>query len=105
MEAITALKASNKSLTDEITKQVEDVQKLKGEKDELQTQNNDLNKRLKSVQKEIEELKSDKAKLEVDNKDLNDALKVYEDDNKQRLEQAKDSKKDNNPDPKKPKNK
>lgn len=105
LEAINALKASNKSLTDEITKQVEDVQKLKGEKDELQTQNNDLNKKLKSVQKEIEELKSDKAKLEVDNKDLNDALKVYEDDNKQRLEQAKDSKKDNNPDPKKPKNK
>ena len=64
-----------------------------------------MNEQLKSVQKEIEELKSDKAKLEVDNKDLNDALKVYEDDNKQRLEQAKDSKKDNNPAPKKPKNK
>ncbi|EAR3877696.1 hypothetical protein LJ673_004172 [Salmonella enterica subsp. enterica serovar Johannesburg] len=105
LEAIEALKASNKSLTDEITKQVADVSKLKKEKEQLQTENNGLNEQLKSVQKEIEELKSDKAKLEVDNKDLNDALKVYEDDNKQRLEQAKDSKKDNNPDPKKPKNK
>jgi chromosome segregation ATPase len=105
LEAIEALKASNKSLTDEITKQVADVSKLKKEKEQLQTENNGLNEQLKSVQKEIEELKSDKAKLEVDNKDLNDALKVYEDDNKQRLEQAKDNKKDNNPDPKKPKNK
>ncbi|EGI1374772.1 hypothetical protein H6248_004714 [Salmonella enterica subsp. enterica serovar Dublin] len=105
LEAIEALKTSNKLLTDEITKQVADVSKLKKEKEQLQTENNGLNEQLKSVQKEIEELKSDKAKLEVDNKDLNDALKVYEDDNKQRLEQAKDSKKDNNPDPKKPKNK
>ena len=105
LEAIEALKVSNKSLTDEITKQVADVNKLKEEKDQLQTENNDLNEQLKSVQNEIKELKSDKAKLEGDNKDLNDALKIYEDDNKQRLEQAKDSKKDNNPDPKKPKNK
>ncbi|HBZ8506498.1 TPA: hypothetical protein MM436_004469 [Escherichia coli] len=105
LEAIKALKASNKSLTDEITKQVADVSKLKEEKDQLQTENNDLNKQLKSVQNEIKELKSDKAKLEGDNKDLNEALKIYEEDNKQRLEQAKDSKKDNNPDPKKPKNK
>lgn len=105
LEAINALKASNKSLTDEITKQVADVSKLKEEKDQLQTENNDLNEQLKSVQNEIKELKSDKAKLEGDNKDLNEALKIYEEDNKQRLEQAKDSKKDNNPDPKKPKNK
>ncbi|ECG4008798.1 hypothetical protein EZW47_22595 [Salmonella enterica subsp. enterica serovar Enteritidis] len=105
LEAIEALKVSNKSLTDEITKQVADVSKLKEEKEKLQTENNDLNEQLKSVQNEIKELKSDKAKLEGDNKDLNEALKIYEEDNKQRLEQAKDSKKDNNPDPKKPKNK
>ncbi|EIN0034779.1 hypothetical protein LN993_004821 [Salmonella enterica] len=105
LEAITALKASNKSLTEQIAEQVKDVQKLKGEKDELQSVNKSLSEELDSIKKEIESLKSDKSKLESDNKDLNEALKIYEEDNKQRLEQAKDSKKDNNPDPKKPKNK
>lgn len=102
IEAINALKASNKTLTDEIAKQVIEVKTLNDEKKELIETNKELKIQLESVKGEVESLKSDKIKLEEDNQDLNNALQVYEDDNKKRLEQAKE---DKNPDPKKPKNK
>lgn len=102
IEAINALKASNKTLTDEIAKQVIEVKTLNDEKKELIETNKELKIQLESVKGEVESLKSDKIKLEEDNQDLNNALQVYEDDNKKRLEQVKE---DKNPDPKKPKNK
>lgn len=96
-EAITKLKDSNKELTTEIANKIADINTLKKEKEKLEATNKTLNDQLKEL------IESNNA-LTSENKDLNTALELYENDNKERLEDSKKDK-NNNPDPKKPKNK
>lgn len=96
-EAITKLKDSNKELTTEIANKIADINTLKKEKETLEATNKTLNDQLK-------ELIESNGALIRENKDLNTALELYENDNKERLEDSKKDK-NNNPDPKKPKNK
>ncbi|EDK8813488.1 hypothetical protein GHH48_23405 [Salmonella enterica] len=96
-EAITKLKDSNKELTTEIANKIADINTLKKEKETLEATNKTLNDQLKEL------IESNNA-LTSENKDLNTALELYENDNKERLEDSKKDK-NNNPDPKKPKNK
>ncbi|HBT2895344.1 TPA: hypothetical protein MBE78_005041 [Klebsiella pneumoniae] len=103
-EAISKLKKSNKELTEQITSQINDITTLKNEKKELETKNRTLNKQLEDRKNEVEELIKSNNALISENKDLNTALELYENDNKERLEDSK-KEKNNNPDPKKPKNK
>ncbi|HDT5934343.1 hypothetical protein AWS50_24440 [Enterobacter hormaechei subsp. steigerwaltii] len=103
-EAISKLKKSNKELTEQITSQINDITTLKNEKKELETKNRTLNDQLEDRKNEVEELIKSNNALISENKDLNTALELYENDNKERLEDSK-KEKNNNPDPKKPKNK
>ncbi|WP_213928856.1 hypothetical protein [Serratia marcescens] len=103
-EAISKLKKSNKELTELITSQINDITTLKNEKKELETKNRTLNKQLEDRKNEVEELIKSNNALISENKDLNTALELYENDTKERLEDSK-KEKNNNPDPKKPKNK
>ncbi|ECI7776970.1 hypothetical protein E1K41_21240 [Salmonella enterica subsp. enterica] len=103
-EAISKLKDSNKELTDKIASQINDITTLKNEKKELETKNRTLNEQLEDRKNEVEELIKSNNALISENKDLNTALELYENDNKERLEDSK-KEKNNNPDPKKPKNK
>ncbi|HIC3333817.1 TPA: hypothetical protein ACW4VG_004646 [Salmonella enterica] len=103
-EAISKLKKSNKELTEQITSQINDITTLKNEKKELETKNRTLNEQLEDRKNEVEELIKSNNALISENKDLNTALELYENDNKERLEDSK-KEKNNNPDPKKPKNK
>ncbi len=103
-EAISKLKDSNKELTAQITSQINDITTLKNEKKELEAKNKTLNKQLEDRKNEVEELIKSNNTLTSENKDLNTALELYENDNKERLEDSK-KEKNNNPDPKKPKNK
>lgn len=103
-EAILKLKKSNKELTEQITSQINDITTLKNEKKELETKNRTLNEQLEDRKNEVEELIKSNNALISENKDLNTALELYENDNKERLEDSK-KEKNNNPDPKKPKNK
>ncbi|MDW3383635.1 hypothetical protein NQ217_22380 [Escherichia coli] len=103
-EAISKLKESNKELTELITSQINDITTLKNEKKELETKNRTLNKQLEDRKNEVEELIKSNNALISENKDLNTALELYENDTKERLEDSK-KEKNNNPDPKKPKNK
>ncbi|EAW8715938.1 hypothetical protein S875_004461 [Salmonella enterica] len=96
-EAITKLKDSNRELTTEIANKIADINTLKKEKETLEATNKTLNDQLK-------ELIESNGALIRENKDLNTALELYENDNKERLEDSKKDK-NNNPDPKKPKNK
>ncbi|EPC8597021.1 hypothetical protein ACR239_004578 [Salmonella enterica subsp. enterica serovar Infantis] len=96
-EAITKLKDSNRELTTEIANKIADINTLKKEKETLEATNKTLNDQLK-------ELIESNGALIRENKDLNTALELYENDNKERLEYSKKDK-NNNPDPKKPKNK
>ncbi|EIF0095842.1 hypothetical protein LEW15_002813 [Salmonella enterica] len=96
-EAITKLKDSNKELTTEIANKIADINTLKKEKEKLEATNKTLNDQLKEL------IESNNA-LTSENKDLNTALELYENDNKERLEDSKKDK-NNKPDPKKPKNK
>ncbi|EDU7871765.1 hypothetical protein CQ231_003904 [Salmonella enterica subsp. enterica serovar Oranienburg] len=96
-EAITKLKVSNKELTTEIANKIADINTLKKEKETLEATNKTLNDQLK-------ELIESNSALTSENKDLNTALELYENDNKERLVDSKKDK-NNNPDPKKPKNK
>lgn len=103
-EAISKLKKSNKELTELITSQINDITTLKNEKKELETKNRTLNEQLEDRKNEVEELIKSNNALISENKDLNTALELYENDTKERLEDSK-KEKNNNPDPKKPKNK
>ncbi|EBS7324186.1 hypothetical protein C9M50_22495 [Salmonella enterica subsp. enterica serovar Enteritidis] len=103
-EAISKLKDSNRELTEQIASQIKDITTLKNEKKELETKNKTLNEQLKDRKNEVEELIKSNNALISENKDLNTALELYENDNKERLEDSK-KEKNNNPDPKKPKNK
>ncbi|EBD3460179.1 hypothetical protein CRF36_22820 [Salmonella enterica] len=103
-EAILKLKKSNKELTELITSQINDITTLKNEKKELETKNRTLNEQLEDRKNEVEELIKSNNALISENKDLNTALELYENDTKERLEDSK-KEKNNNPDPKKPKNK
>lgn len=103
-EAISKLKDSNKELTDQISSQINDITTLKNEKKELETKNKTLNEQLEDRKNEVEELIKSNNALISENKDLNTALELYENDTKERLEDSK-KEKNNNPDPKKPKNK
>lgn len=103
-EAISKLKDSNKELTEQIASQINDITTLKNEKKELETKNKTLNEQLKDRKNEVEELIKSNNALISENKDLNTALELYENDTKERLEDSK-KEKNNNPDPKKPKNK
>lgn len=103
-EAILKLKESNKELTELITSQINDITTLKNEKKELETKNRTLNEQLEDRKNEVEELIKSNNALISENKDLNTALELYENDTKERLEDSK-KEKNNNPDPKKPKNK
>ncbi|EDS3658884.1 hypothetical protein GS067_004329 [Salmonella enterica] len=96
-EAITKLKDSNRELTTEIANKIADINTLKKEKETLEATNKTLNDQLKEL------IESNNA-LISENKDLNTALELYENDNKERLEDSKKDK-NNNPDPKKPKTK
>ncbi|EAQ0205833.1 hypothetical protein EWQ66_22915 [Salmonella enterica] len=96
-EAITKLKDSNRELTTEIANKIAYINTLKKEKETLEATNKTLNDQLK-------ELIESNGALIRENKDLNTALELYENDNKERLEDSKKDK-NNNPDPKKPKNK
>ncbi|MDP1194006.1 MULTISPECIES: hypothetical protein [Enterobacteriaceae] len=103
-EAISKLKDSNRELTEQIASQIKDITTLKNEKKELETKNKTLNEQLEDRKNEVEELIKSNNALISENKDLNTALELYENDNKERLEDSK-KEKNNNPDPKKPKNK
>ncbi len=103
-EAISKLKDSNRELTEQIASQIKDITTLKNEKKELETKNKTLNEQLKDRKNEVEELIKSNNALISENKDLNTALELYENDTKERLEDSK-KEKNNNPDPKKPKNK
>lgn len=103
-EAISKLKDSNRELTEQIASQIKDITTLKNEKKELETKNKTLNEQLEVRKNEVEELIKSNNALISENKDLNTALELYENDNKERLEDSK-KEKNNNPDPKKPKNK
>jgi hypothetical protein len=103
-EAISKLKNSNRELTEQIASQIKDITTLKNEKKELETKNRTLNDQLEDRKNEVEELIKSNNALISENKDLNTALELYENDNKERLEDSK-KEKNNNPDPKKPKNK
>ncbi|HCL1467879.1 TPA: hypothetical protein N1379_004398 [Salmonella enterica subsp. enterica serovar California] len=103
-EAISKLKNSNRELTEQIASQIKDITTLKNEKKELETKNKTLNEQLEDRKNEVEELIKSNNALISENKDLNTALELYENDNKERLEDSK-KEKNNNPDPKKPKNK
>jgi hypothetical protein len=103
-EAISKLKDSNRELTEQIASQIKDITTLKNEKKELETKNRTLNEQLEDRKNEVEELIKSNNALISENKDLNTALELYENDNKERLEDSK-KEKNNNPDPKKPKNK
>lgn len=103
-EAISKLKDSNRELTEQIASQIKDITTLKNEKKELETKNKTLNEQLENRKNEVEELIKSNNALISENKDLNTALELYENDNKERLEDSK-KEKNNNPDPKKPKNK
>ncbi|EKA0206643.1 hypothetical protein OJ488_004172 [Salmonella enterica subsp. enterica serovar Infantis] len=103
-EAISKLKDSNRELTEQIASQIKDITTLKNEKKELETKNKTLNEQLKDRKNEVEELIKSNNALISGNKDLNTALELYENDTKERLEDSK-KEKNNNPDPKKPKNK
>ncbi|MDP0901752.1 MULTISPECIES: hypothetical protein [Enterobacteriaceae] len=103
-EAISKLKDSNRELTEQIASQIKDITTLKNEKKELETKNKTLNEQLIVRKNEVEELIKSNNALISENKDLNTALELYENDNKERLEDSK-KEKNNNPDPKKPKNK
>ncbi|ELU7333120.1 TPA: hypothetical protein NBR93_004589 [Enterobacter hormaechei] len=103
-EAISKLKDSNRELTEQIASQINDITALKNEKKELETKNRTLNEQLEDRKNEVEELIKSNNALISENKDLNTALELYENDTKERLEDSK-KEKNNNPDPKKPKNK
>ncbi|ECE6898395.1 hypothetical protein CPS91_004377 [Salmonella enterica subsp. enterica] len=103
-EAISKLKDSNRELTEQIASQIKDITTLKNEKKELETKNKTLNEQLKDRKNEVEELIKSNNALISENKDLNTALELYENDTKERLEDSK-KEKNNNPDPKKTKNK
>ncbi|HBI4647854.1 TPA: hypothetical protein K7P29_004413 [Salmonella enterica subsp. enterica serovar Infantis] len=103
-EAISKLKDSNRELTEQIASQIKDITTLKNEKKELETKNKTLNEQLKDRKNEVGELIKSNNALISENKDLNTALELYENDTKERLEDSK-KEKNNNPDPKKPKNK
>ena len=103
-EAISKLKDSNRELTEQIASQINDITSLKNEKKELETKNRTLNEQLEDRKNEVEELIKSNNALISENKDLNTALELYENDTKERLEDSK-KEKNNNPDPKKPKNK
>ncbi|ELD4159402.1 hypothetical protein RJ232_004604 [Enterobacter hormaechei] len=103
-EAISKLKNSNRELTEQIASQIKDITTLKNEKKELETKNRTLNDQLEDRKNEVAELIKSNNALISENKDLNTALELYENDNKERLEDSK-KEKNNNPDPKKPKNK
>lgn len=103
-EAISKLKDSNRELTEQIASQIKDITTLKNEKKELETKNKTLNEQLKDRKNEVEELIKSNNALISENKDSNTALELYENDTKERLEDSK-KEKNNNPDPKKPKNK
>lgn len=103
-EAISKLKDSNRELTEQIASQIKDITTLKNEKKELETKNKTLNEQLEDRKNEVEELIKSNNALISENKDLNTALELYENDNKERLKDSK-KEKNNNPDPKKPKNK
>ncbi|HID4433287.1 TPA: hypothetical protein ACXE7E_004649 [Klebsiella pneumoniae] len=103
-EAISKLKDSNRELTEQIASQINDITDLKNEKKELEIKNKTLNDQLEDRKNEVEELIKSNNALISENKDLNTALELYENDNKERLEDSK-KEKNNNPDPKKPKNK
>ncbi|MEL2195060.1 hypothetical protein [Klebsiella pneumoniae] len=103
-EAISKLKDSNRELTEQIASHIKDITTLKNEKKELETKNKTLNEQLEDRKNEVEELIKSNNALISENKDLNTALELYENDNKERLEDSK-KEKNNNPDPKKPKNK
>lgn len=103
-EAISKLKDSNRELTEQIASQIKDITTLKNEKKELETKNKTLNEQLEVRKNEVEELIKSNNALISENKDLNTALELYENDNKERLEDSK-KEKNNNPEPKKPKNK
>lgn len=96
LEAVDKLTASNTALTTEVANQIKAVEELKEANESLKEENEKVSQEFKALQEDFK-------KLAAENKDLDEALKIYEEDNQERTNEAKNKNKKD--DPKTPKNK